>query len=79
MIKYLNTSVTTKTFWGVTFKPGEAKEVKGYINDPAFVRLPTMPVEPPKASDKPEVAEKTTTAVGDKKPKQGQEGQKTNG
>lgn len=38
-LKYKNLSLTTKKFYGVTFKPGETKEVPGYINDPKFVRI----------------------------------------
>lgn len=38
-LKYKNLSLTTKKFYGVTFKPGEIKEVPGYINDPKFVRI----------------------------------------
>lgn len=30
---YKNYSYTAKTFYGVTFKPGEVKEVDGIIND----------------------------------------------
>lgn len=32
--------MTSKTFYGVTFKPKEVKEVPGYINDPKFIRMP---------------------------------------
>lgn len=44
---YTNGSTITKTFHGVTFKPGETKEVFGIINDPKFVQSP-MRQEPPK-------------------------------
>lgn len=40
MIKYKNTSLATRTFWGVTFKAGEVKEVPGWVNHPDFVRVP---------------------------------------
>lgn len=33
---YKNISSATKTFYGVTFNPGEIKEVPGYINDKSF-------------------------------------------
>lgn len=36
---YKNTSVTVKTFYNVTFKPGEIKEVSGYINHPQMHRV----------------------------------------
>ena len=48
---YKNNSVVTKTFYGVTFKPGEIKEVPGYINYKHFeiVAAPKqLPKEPPK-------------------------------
>ncbi len=35
---YKNLSRATKTFYGVTFKPGEVHEVPGYINCAKFVR-----------------------------------------
>lgn len=51
MLVYKNTSRTTKTFHGVTFKPGETHPVSGYINDSSFVRVPVsdLPVTPVKA------------------------------
>ena len=39
ILRYLNLSVVTKTYYGVTFAPGETKEVPGYINDKAFIRV----------------------------------------
>lgn len=44
---YTNGSTITKTFHGVTFRPGETKEVFGIINDPKFVQSPIRQ-EPPK-------------------------------
>lgn len=35
---YKNLSRTTKTFYGITFKPGESHDVPGYINCSKFVR-----------------------------------------
>lgn len=48
---YKNTSFATKTFYGVSFKPGEIHDVPGYINDPMMIRTKAvpMPKEPPKA------------------------------
>lgn len=40
ILKYKNTCRVTRTIYDVTFKPGEIKDVKGYINDPGFVRVP---------------------------------------
>ena len=37
----------TQTFYGVEFKPGDVKEVPGYINDPHFVIRKHLPVIPP--------------------------------
>lgn len=45
---YKNISLTRKTFHGVTFEPGETKEVPGYINNRGFIRVAEMPKEPPK-------------------------------
>ena len=47
---YKNNSFVTKTFYGVTFQPGEVKEVPGYINNKSFdiVAAPNTPQEPPK-------------------------------
>lgn len=39
-MKYKNIGMTSKTFYGITFKPKEVKEVPGYINDPKFIRMP---------------------------------------
>lgn len=44
---YTNGSAITKTFHGVTFKPGETKAVSGIINDPTFYRS-SKRQEPPK-------------------------------
>ena len=44
---YKNISIATKTFYGVTFKPGDIKDVPGYINDKGFERC-----DPPKAAPK---------------------------
>ena len=42
---YKNLSAFTKIYHGVTFKPNETKEVKGYINDPEFVTVDALPVK----------------------------------
>ena len=44
---YTNRSTVKKTFHGVTFKPGETKEVFGVINDPKMA-LSSTRQEPPK-------------------------------
>lgn len=46
---YKNTSCFAKTFYGVTFQPGETKEVSGYINDKFFI---VMDAPQPKSVDK---------------------------
>lgn len=52
---YKNLSRTTKTFYGVTFKPKESHDVPGYINDSNFIRV-DEPKEPPKADFKKSTA-----------------------
>lgn len=49
---YKNISYTTKTFYGVTFKPGETKQVDGIINDAKMIRVDSLPKEPPASSNK---------------------------
>lgn len=39
MVKYKNISCSAKTFYGVTFKPGDVKEVPGYINCQGMTRI----------------------------------------
>lgn len=48
---YKNNSITTKTFYGVTFKPGETKTVPGYINSKGFIRIKSVPKELPKRTE----------------------------
>lgn len=43
---YKNLSHATKTFYGITFKPGEEHEVPGCINDSKFVRLNNFTKQP---------------------------------
>lgn len=51
---YRNNSFVTKTFYGITFRPGDVKEVPGYINDKRFdvVAAPKQK-EPPKSVEQP--------------------------
>ncbi len=65
-MKYVNNTYTTKTFYGVEFKPGEEKEVPGYINADGFFRtdifeipkVESTEVQPePKASEQAVEAE----------------------
>ncbi len=39
MITYKNIGCSTKTFYGVTFKPGDIKGVPGYINGLGMTRI----------------------------------------
>lgn len=39
MITYKNIGQSTKTFYGVSFKPGDVKEVPGYINSQGMTRI----------------------------------------
>lgn len=61
---YTNGSSITKTFHGVTFNPGETKEVFGIINDPCFVQSSTRK-EPPKCdrSKQSELETKASTEL----------------
>lgn len=43
---YKNLSHATKTFYGITFKPGEEHEVPGCINDSKFIRLNNFTKQP---------------------------------
>ena len=54
MFIYKNISSTAKTFHGVTFQPGEVKEVPKAINHSKFIRLTTVPKEPPKRTESAE-------------------------
>ena len=47
---YKNCSHIVKTFYGVTFQPGDVREVPGTISDKSFVRVSTMPKKEPPAS-----------------------------
>lgn len=64
---YKNVSNTTKTFHGVTIKPGEIKDVPGYINNRGFIQVNEMPKEPPKSVEpKKSAAPKAEPAKTDK-------------
>lgn len=43
---YKNISISVKTFYGIEFKPGDIKNVPGYINHPMMVV-----VDKPKVND----------------------------
>lgn len=62
MIFYKNTSLTVKTFYGVTFNLGEVNGVPGYINHRDMICVPE-PKEPPKA----EAATKKSSPVSSSK------------
>lgn len=40
---FKNVGSTTKTFFGVEIKPGEIKDVEGYINAKHFIRVDRKP------------------------------------
>ena len=71
-MKYKNLSYATRTFYGVTFRPQEVKDVPGYINDHKFIRVDlddSKVIEPTKEAPKraakvakPRPAKKTTKA-----------------
>ncbi len=59
---YKNTSYITKKFYGVEFKPGDVKEVTGYINDPKMIKMSYIPKsEPPRKIVKSEPVKQTST------------------
>ena len=71
--RYMNASITSKTFYGVTFQPGESKDVPGYINDISMVRVPEIAesnVAPKqiskKVTDTAEKSAETTTKKSNK-------------
>ncbi len=69
---YKNVSCFAKTFYGVEFKPGEAKEVPGYVNDKHMIvvdelQKPAKPAAPKKDAAKP--SEKSEAPKEDKEPK----------
>lgn len=41
-MKYKNISYTEATYYGITFSPGEIKDVPGYINNPHFIRVESV-------------------------------------
>ena len=43
MFAYKNTSLSVKTFYGVTFNPGDIHTVSGYVNDPSMIRIKEKP------------------------------------
>lgn len=59
---YKNTSYITKKFYGIEFKPGDVKEVTGYINDPKMIMMSCIPkTEAPKKIVKSEPVKQTST------------------
>lgn len=50
---YKNCSYTTKTFYGVKFRPGEVHQVPGFINNIYFIQV-SAPLELPKVVDSSE-------------------------
>lgn len=40
---YKNISSCTKTFYGVSFKPGEVKDVPGFVNDKYMIVESSLP------------------------------------
>ena len=53
---YKNTSYTAKTFYGVTFQPGETKEVDGSINNRWMILADGPTTKETKAQQKPSPA-----------------------
>ena len=80
MLRYRNTSVSAKTFYGTTFKPGEEKDVPGFINDVKMVRVSSKQKELPKSASKknpaPVVVEEKSTQTKSAENKQNKESNK---
>lgn len=76
MIYYQNTSVVTKRFYGVEFKPGQIHSVPGVITDKSMIRVDShvqtvtkkKQVDEVKPSNKEQVATKLTVQVAEPKP-----------
>ena len=51
MLVYKNNSLSIKTFYGVTFHPGDIKSVPGYINSAKFIRVKSVPKELPERTE----------------------------
>lgn len=64
---YKNISLSVKTFHGVTFKPGEVKEVKDFINDDHMIVVEPKPSESKPPKSVPQVAD-NPPAKSNKKP-----------
>ncbi len=65
---YTNRSSVRKTFHGVTFKPGETKEVFGVVNDPKMA-LSSTRQEPPKRGRRSNSKSEAKTEVVKEEPK----------
>lgn len=65
---YKNLAYSEKTFYGVTFKPGEIKEVPGFINDDNFIA-----VKKPEDKPKEVVAEEPKPASQKKEDKKSEQ------
>ena len=70
---YKNTSIIAKTFYGVTFKPGETKSVSGLINDPKMIKVKELPKKPTSGStpQPKSAADKSTNTTKSQETKQG--------
>lgn len=56
---YKNASLTTKTFYGVAFEPGQIKDVPGYINDTKFILIDMSDIKNPDTCTKSDAGIKT--------------------
>lgn len=75
-MRYINLSPIVKTFYGVEFKPGDIRDVDGYVDDPQmFIALgmPTTRDEKP-VVEKP-VATETETPPKTTRKKSNKEGE----
>ena len=60
---YRNISYSVKTFYGVTFEPGQVKEVPGYINNKDMIVEETVPSQSAPSLDKPKKSSNKVTVT----------------
>ena len=73
-MKYINATNTVQTFYGVEFKPGDVKEVPGYINADGFFRADTLNIP---EDTKTEPKEQVTTEPAEDKAEKSTKGRKS--
>ena len=75
-MKYINATNTVQTFYGVEFKPGDVKDVPGYINADGFFRADTLNI-PEDTKTEPKAAEQEKTEPAEDKAEKSTKGRKS--